>query len=277
MAERRAANIEIVAQGKRPELVAQYAAALQKLLEQQFPAAAGYAGSIDWRAASCVNPGRHSLQIQKVCRATSIKITRGRDWGIVVTVTPADTAFKKMKVIVSAAVPLVEGLKVWILKIAGFIGFAVGLVIFAIWIWLHPEQGPKRSALLGALFGVTVFLALAFAGFLLLSPLSAFFSSHRMRESVASGLELGRQAWTEMQSHFPGLPALVPKRSPAFIYAVWLIVALVVGVLSSVLPNWTTLSTGAIVLLAFLLAVAGVTALGMLLGVVVSLFGLMRE
>lgn len=276
MADRRITSLQVVNQSNRPELMAQYVAVLQKRLQQQFPVEAGYQHSLDWRLASCVNPKRQSLDVQRTCRATILKVTRGRDWGIVITTTPADVGFKKLKMIASGAAPFVEGLKTWIIKIAGFIGIAVGIVAAAIAIWSHPEMG-RRTVLIGLLFGVTVFLSLVLIGFLLLTPLSVIFSSYRMREPVASSMNVIEQAWAEMRGASPGLPALARKHSPALFYACWLLVSLLAGVLCFLLPNWPTLPLGAEALLGFIVAIAAVAALGTLLGVIVSLFGLLPE
>src|SRR5713101_6056805 len=118
MAERRGANIEAIPESRRPEFVAQYADCVQRLLEQEFPKATGYEQRLEWAVASSVDPRKHSQEIQKRCRAAQMKVTRGRDWGIAIMAGPADVAFREIKVIVSGAVPFVEGVQRWVIRIA---------------------------------------------------------------------------------------------------------------------------------------------------------------
>ena len=276
MAERRWGKLEALDESARPELVAQYTAVIRRLLEHQFPATAGYEHNGDWRLASCVKPKQHSLDIQRACRALSVKITQGRHWGIAVTTTPADIKFKSFKVIVGGAVPFVESVREWIIAVAAGISAVLAVVGTGIEIWNHP--GLPNTALKGGLiaFGAA-FIVLSFIGLLLLSPLRAILSTVRMKESVAAGIHASEQAWAELQSSVPKLPSLMPKRSPAFVYACCLAVLLPVAALCFLLTNWSNLPLTATVVLAVLLSILGFAAFGMLVGVVGALLGVIDE
>ncbi|HEV3039175.1 MAG TPA: hypothetical protein VHA33_15460 [Candidatus Angelobacter sp.] len=276
MAERRGANIEAIREPTRRAFLAQYVDMLQQLLELEFPTANGYEHSLEWGAAGCVDPRKHSQEIQIRCKAARMKVTKGRSWGIAITAGPADVAFKNVKVIVWPAVPFVEGVRRWILQMAAVLAGVIGLSTFGVALWQDPRR-PGEAFHTGAILGGTIFLVMTFLGLSMLSPMRALLSTYRMGETIAASMGLINQGWGQMRQTFPGINPLTRKRSPAFFYLCWLIGTIALGGFSYWVWQSRDLPFGAVVGLAIIMAISAFAALGMLLGVIVSLLGLMKE
>lgn len=276
MTERRGANIAGIDMSQRPEFVARYAELLQRLLEQEFPAANDYLHRLDWVPAACVDERRTSPADQKRLQTARITVTRGRDWGFALTAGPADTGFKKVTVIVRGAVPIIEGAKRWVLTVAAGLALLTGLVGLGVSVWQEPQR-PRTAFLVGMAFAAAVFLTVSFVGLLFLAPLSALFSSYRMRESIRSINVLVTRGWTEMQQTFPGMQPLQKKRSPTAFYFWWMLPLIVITALSYFISTSAGTSADLSIALIVVMCVAGLAAFAMLLGFIVSLLGVMKE
>lgn len=98
-----------LAESDRARFLLAFAERVDRALSHLFPVASGYKHASGWQLAPCAFSKKKSPGIQDNCYMASWQISRGRFWGLNVSVQPEDLALKTLKVTIDGYFPVVQG------------------------------------------------------------------------------------------------------------------------------------------------------------------------
>jgi hypothetical protein len=104
----RRTNLDQLAEIDRPRFLAALVNRFGQALREQFPQSSGYQHTVAWGPAPSVNPRRNIVSVQEACKMASLRISRGRFWGLHVRVVPQDILLRSLKITIDPYFPAVQ-------------------------------------------------------------------------------------------------------------------------------------------------------------------------
>jgi len=245
---RRRTNLDHVVESERPRFLSALVSRFAQALSEQFPQASGYQHTVDWWPAPCVSPKNNSAFVRETCRMASLRISRGRFWGLHLRVIPQDISLRTLKITIEAYFPAIERPVAWVERFFNLPGQAL---------WVH------------FLMPILILLAMA------LLPLMALYQLAKLwlREDVLAATRQLEFIWPEIESFSPGAVALTRRISPSFTF----FFAFAVGIAASARCFWLTglVSTSDTwrIILQVAGSILGLISFGVLIALIMTMLG----